>query len=45
VETTGSDWRGAALVRALKARDILPSARKAKQGVKQAAPGNVSTRC
>jgi hypothetical protein len=38
-------WRGAALDRAYRSRDILSGARKAKYGVKRAAPGNYRTRC
>jgi hypothetical protein len=38
-------WRGAALERTQRPRDILSSARKAKYGVKQAAPANYRTRC
>jgi hypothetical protein len=40
-----SAWRGAALARAQRPRDTLSGARKAKYGVKQAAPGNYRTRC
>jgi hypothetical protein len=40
-----SPWRGAALARARRSRDILSGARKAKYGFKQAAPGNDRTRC
>jgi hypothetical protein len=38
------NWRGAALDRALRTRDIRSSARKAKDGFKQAAPRNCRTR-
>jgi hypothetical protein len=37
-------WRGAALDRARKIRDILSGARKVKYGVKRAAPASYRTR-
>ena len=39
------DWRGAALDRDLRSRAVLSSARKRKDGFKQAAPANYCTRC
>jgi hypothetical protein len=43
-EARSADWRGAALDRAEKTRDIRLLARKTGNFVKQAAPTNVSTR-
>ena len=37
-------WRGAALAGDLRAREIFPIAHAASNGVKQAAPANVSER-